>query len=75
MGPLVVNINIIANFRCTHVLLQSKSANRNWIDRLCVIIFIISSFSIGGGGGGRGPSPSGYAYGLMITAQVCPHIN
>ena len=27
------------------------------------------------GGGGRGPGPSGYAYGLMITVQVCPHIN
>ena len=27
------------------------------------------------GGGGRVPGPSGYANGLMITVQVCPHIN
>ena len=26
-------------------------------------------------GGGRGTGPSGYAYGLMITVPVCPHIN
>ena len=26
-------------------------------------------------GGGRGPGPLGYAYGLMITVQVCSHIN
>ena len=37
------------------------------------MIFTIGSFSIGGGG--RGPGPSGYAYGLMIIVQVCPHIN
>ena len=41
MGPLAVNI--IANCRCTHVLLHSKKAKRNWINRLCVIIFIIGS--------------------------------
>ena len=28
-----------------------------------------------GGGGGRGPGPPGYAYDLMITVQVCSHIN
>ena len=26
-------------------------------------------------GGGRWPGPPGYAYGLMITVQVCSHIN
>ena len=26
-------------------------------------------------GGGKGPGPLGYAYGLMITVQVCSHIN
>ena len=26
-------------------------------------------------GGGRGPGPPGYAYGLIITVQVCSHIN
>ena len=27
------------------------------------------------GEGGRAPGPSGYAYGLMITIQVRPHIS
>ena len=26
-------------------------------------------------GGGKGPGPSGYPYGLIITVQVCSHIN
>ena len=33
------------------------------------------AFQLGGGGEGRGPGSSGYAYGSMITVQVCPHIN
>ena len=40
---------------------------------LCVIIFIIGSISIGERG--RGPGPASYAYGSMITVQVCSHIN
>ena len=51
-GPLVVNINIkllliavVRMYCCT-----PKTAKRNWINRLCVIIFmiIIGSFTIGG---------------------------
>ena len=75
MSPLFVNINIklllIAVVRIYCCI--PKMLKKNWINRRCVIIFIIGSFSIGGGG--KRPNPSGYAYGLMITVQVYPRIN
>ena len=48
---------------------------KNWIIRLCVIIFIIGSISFGGEAESLGILVSGYAYGLIITVQVCSRIN
>ena len=77
MGPLVVNIKIkllliaaVRMYCCTPKMLKETKKIGFASSFLSLV-----AFQLVGGGGGTGPGPSGYAYGLMITIQICPHIN
>ena len=75
MGPLVDNINIkllliafVRMYCCTPKMLKET-------EYIGFVSTFLSLIALQLGRGGRVPGSSGYAYGLMITVQVCPHIN
>ena len=77
MGSLVVNINIkllliaVVRMYCSTPKMLKETEYIGFESSFLSLV----AFRLGGGGGGRVPGPSGYDYCLMITVQVCPHIN
>ena len=55
-----------------HVLLRPKNAKKTEKIGFVSSFLSLIAFQLGGG---KGPGPLGYAYDLIITVQVCSHIN
>ena len=75
MSPLVVNVNInlllivvVRMYCCTPKMLKETELIGFVPSFLSLVAFQL-------GVGGKESGASGNVYGLMITVQICPHIN